>query len=210
MGGMDPSLLDAARRALGFMPEHEGLALYEAALAAARMGPVLEIGSYCGKSALYLAAGVRESGSGSVVFSIDHHHGSEEHQAGEEYHDDRLTDAGGRVDTLTTFRDTIERAGVADVVVGIVAPSQVAGRGWATPLGMLFIDGGHSTEAAMTDYELWSEHVVVGGTLAIHDVFEDPSRGGRPPFDVYRKAVEARRFVESGAEGSLRLLRRSG
>lgn len=204
---MDPWLRNAARRAIGFMPDDEGFALYEAALEASKLGPALEIGSYCGRSTLYLAAGARESESGAVVFSIDHHRGSEEHQPGEEYHDPRLIDSQGRVDTLPVFRDTIEQAGVADVVVGIVGASEVVARSWATPLGMLFIDGGHSMDAALVDYETWSVHVVPGGTLAIHDVFEDPAEGGRPPYEVYRKALESGRFVDTGAKGSLRLLR---
>lgn len=206
---MDPWLRNAARRAVGFMPDDEGFALYEAAAEAARSGPVLEIGSYCGKSTLYLAGGVRDSQAATVVFSLDHHRGSEEHQPGEEYHDARLTDASGKVDTLPVFRDTIEQAGVSDVVVGIVGASEVVGRSWATPLGMLFIDGGHSMGAAATDYDLWSPHVVAGGTLAIHDVFEDPAEGGRPPFEIYRRALESGRFQESASRGSLQLLRRT-
>src|SRR5687767_7671825 len=156
---MDPWLRNAARRAIGFMPDEEGMALYEAALEAAALGPVLEIGSYCGKSTLYLAGAVRESEAGTVVFSVDHHRGSEEHQAGEQYHDARLSDAEGRIDTLPVFRDTIEQAGVSDVVVGILAASEVAARAWTTPLGMLFIDGSHSSEAAAADLRLWSPHV---------------------------------------------------
>lgn len=204
---MDPWLRNAARRAIGFMPDEEGMALYEAALEAAELGPVLEVGSYCGKSTLYLAGGVRESEAGTVVFSIDHHRGSEEHQAGEEYHDPRLADAEGRIDTLPVFRDTIEQAGVSDAVVGIVAASEVAARAWAIPLGMLFIDGGHSSAAAAADFELWSAHLVPGGLLAIHDVFEDPAEGGRPPFEIYRRALDSGRFTELREQGSLRLLR---
>ena len=205
---MDPWLRNAARRAIGFMPDDHGIALYEAALEASKLGPVLEIGSYCGKSALYLAAGVRESESGSVVFSVDHHRGSEEHQPGEKYHDPRLADPSGKVDTLPLFRDTIEQAGVSDIVVGIVAESRVAVRRWAIPLGMLFIDGSHSMEAAASDYESWAPHLLAGGVLAIHDVFEDPAEGGRPPYEIFRKALESGWFVEAKAKGSLRVLRR--
>jgi predicted O-methyltransferase YrrM len=127
------------------MPDEEGLALYEAALEAAGLGPVVEIGSYCGKSTLYLAAGIRGSAGDSVVFSIDHHRGSEEHQPGEEYHDPRFVNADGQVDTLAAFRTTIRQADVSDVVVGIVGSSALVARHWATPLGMVFIDGGHSS-----------------------------------------------------------------
>ena len=203
---MEKSLRDAARDAIGFMPEEEGLALYEAATAVAAHGPLLEIGSYCGKSTIYLAAAAKEGQS--VVYSIDHHRGSEEHQAGEEYHDERLVDpATGLVDTFPTFRKTIEEAGVADWVVPIVATSEVVHNMWATPLALVLIDGGHSMEAARKDY-FWAASVQIGGLLAIHDVFPDPADGGRPPFEIYAQALETKEFEEFGAEGSLRLLKR--
>lgn len=205
---MDARLRDAARRAIGFMPDDEGLALYEAALAAAPLGPVVEIGSYCGKSTIYLAAGVREAEKPSIVFSIDHHRGSEEHQPGEEYHDERLLDADGRVDTLAAFRTTIERAGISDVVVGIIGSSEVVARHWSTPLGMVFIDGGHGAEAARSDLRSWSPKVVPGGLLAIHDVFPHPADGGRSPFEIYQEALSSGVFVERAAQGSLRVLKK--
>lgn len=189
------------------MPDDEGMALYEAALEAAPRGPLLEIGSYCGKSTLYLAAAARERDS--IVFSVDHHRGSEEHQPGEEYHDPALTDDEGKVDTLATFRRTIEQAGVSEVVVGIVAASQVAAKAWATPLAFAFIDGGHSIEAAMADYHGWTPHLIEGGLLAIHDVFEDPAEGGRPPFEIYQHALQTGSFEDLSKRGSLRVLRKS-
>ena len=205
---MDPWLRNAARRAIGFMPDDEGMALYEAALDAAPRGPLLEIGSYCGKSTLYLAAAAREHDA--IVFSIDHHRGSEEHQPGEEYHDPALTDAEGQVDTLTTFRRTIEQAGVSEVVVGIVASSEVAAKAWRTPLAMVFIDGGHSSEAARSDFESWTPHLLPDGVLAIHDVFEDPDEGGRPPFEVYQQALHSGDFEDLSEKGSLRVLLKRG
>ena len=205
---MNRFLRDAARRAVGFMPEEEGLALYDAALSAAAAGPLLEIGSYCGKSTIYLGAAAREKTT--VCFSIDHHRGSEEHQAGEEFHDGCLTDDDGRVDTLHEFRKNIAAAKLEDVVVGIVGRSDVVASWWSTPLGLVLIDGGHSREAAFADYEGWSPNVVEGGLLVIHDVFEDPSEGGRPPFEIYERALDSKTFQEVSATGSLRVLKRIG
>ena len=205
---MDQSLRDAARRAIGFMPEEEGLALYDAALRAPASGPLLEVGSYCGKSTIYLAAAAREKKT--VCFSIDHHRGSEEHQVGEEFHDERLTDGEGRVDTLHEFRKNIAAAGLEDVVVGMVGRSDAVASWWLTPLGLVFIDGGHSRDAAFADYEDWSPWVAPQGHLVIHDVFEDPSAGGRPPFEIYKQALDSGAFVESSATGSLRVLERVG
>jgi predicted O-methyltransferase YrrM len=205
---MDTSMKQAARDAIGFMPEAEGLALYEAGLTGGKVGPLLEIGSYCGKSAIYLGSAARERNT--VLYSIDHHRGSEEHQVGEEYHDPRLVDADGNVDTFPEFRRTITSAGLDDVVVPIVAESVTVARGWDTPLGLLFIDGGHSEAAARADLEAWGSFVAEGGVLVIHDVFPNPADGGRPPFLIYRQALESGRFVEVGAEGSLRVLERVG
>ncbi len=188
------------------MPEEEGLALYRTALAAAEFGPLLEVGSYCGKSALYLGAAARERET--LLYSIDHHRGSEEHQPGEEYFDERLVDEEGRVDTLPAFRATIAEAGLEDIVVAIVAGSATAARFWRIQLGLVFIDGGHSAAAAQRDLECWVPHILPGGSLAIHDVFEDPAEGGRPPFEIHRQALDSGDFKENGAAGSLRVLRR--
>jgi predicted O-methyltransferase YrrM len=202
---MDERLRAAAEAAIGFMPPDEGLALHDAALAAPA-GPLLEIGGYCGKSAIYLGAAARTRGT--VLYSIDHHHGSEEHQPGEEYHDPALVDRAGRVDTFPVFRETIEGAGLSEVVVPIVAPSALVARAWAAPLALVFVDGGHSPAAAEGDYEGWAPHVMPRGLLAIHDVFEDPAEGGRPPYEVYRRAIESGGFDEISRTGSLRVLER--
>ncbi len=200
-------LLDRARAARGFMPDDEGLALHRLARERLPHGPVLEIGSYCGKSAVYLGAAAREVGG--VVFSVDHHHGSEENQPGWEHHDPTLVDpATGRMDTLPSFRSTIGSAGLEDVVVAVVGESATVAAHWRTPLSLLFIDGGHGAEPAQADYDGWARWVMAGGLLAIHDVFPDPADGGRPPYDVYLRALGSGSFAEVEAVGSLRVLRR--
>ena len=203
---MDPKLLEHARAAIGFMPDEEGLALHDAGRAAATVGPLLEIGTYCGKSAIYLGAAARAEGT--VVFTVDHHRGSEENQPGWAWHDETLLDpATGRLDTLPWFRRTIAAAGLEDVVVAVVGDSPTVARHWATPLGLVFIDGGHGFEVALADYRSWARHVAPGGLLVFHDVFEDPSDGGQAPFEVWRRAV-ADGFAPVSTTGSLRVLRR--
>jgi predicted O-methyltransferase YrrM len=202
---MDPALLEHARAAIGFMPDEEGLALYDAGLVGAATGPLLEIGSYCGKSAIYLGAAARARAT--VLFTVDHHRGSEENQAGWAHHDERLVDPRtGRMDTLPWFRRTIEEAGLEDVVIAVIGPSTTVAGPWATPLGLLFIDGGHALDVALADYESWAPHVVPGGLLVFHDVFEDPVDGGQAPFEVWKRAV-ADGFVPRSTTGSLRVLR---
>ncbi len=172
----------------GFLDEDEGKRLYETALEACKKGPCLEIGSYCGKSAVYIGSACRENGS--VLFSIDHHRGSEEQQKGEEYFDPDLYDGEmGCVDTFRIFRKTIEKWGLEDTLVPLVCKSEVAARTWATPLGLVFIDGGHAFETAFGDYNCWARHIVPGGYLLIHDIFRNPEEGGQAPYHVYRYAV---------------------
>ncbi len=198
----------AAEAATGFMPADEGLALCETAQAYGKAGPVLEVGSYCGKSAVYLAAGARAAGQ--KVVTIDHHRGSEEHQPGWEYHDPALVDAeAGRIDTLPRLRATLVQAGLEDDVIAIVARSAEVAKLWRTPLGMLFIDGGHTDAAARQDYDGWARWVAPGGALAIHDVFPDPADGGQAPYGIYRKALASGEFTEVRHVGSLRILERT-
>ena len=207
--GISAQLARAAEAARGFMPAPEGLALYDTVAAYARQGPVAEIGTYCGKSTIYLAAAARDAGQ--LVITVDHHHGSEENQPGWEYHDSSLVDpATGRLDTLPHFRSTLAATGLEEHVIAIVGRSADVARLWRTPLGMLFIDGGHTDAAATTDYEGWAPWVAQGGALAIHDVFADPAEGGQAPYRIYQRALKSGAFTEVRAEDSLRLLERTG
>ncbi|MEU3020510.1 class I SAM-dependent methyltransferase [Nocardiopsis sp. NPDC007018] len=210
---MPADLLAAAEAANGFMPTDEGLALFETALEYADRGPVVEIGTYCGKSTIFLGAAARVAEAGGAgrarVVTVDHHRGSEEHQEGWEYHDSSLIDpVTGKFDTLPHFRHTITRAGLDDVVIAVTGASLDVAALWGTRLGMLFIDGGHSEVAARNDYEGWSPHVSVGGALVIHDVFPNPEDGGRPPYEIYCRALESGEFKEVRVVGSLRVLER--
>ena len=205
---VEERLRAVAEAAPGFMPEDEGLALFEAALSAPAELPWLEVGTYCGKSAVYLGAAARDAGT--VLFTIDHHRGSEEHQVGEEYHDPLLAGPDGEVDTLPAFRATMRKAALDSHVIGIVAQSEIVARAWSGSLGLVFIDGGHSPRAATADYEGWHPRVAEGGLLIIHDVFEDPARGGRPPYDIWRKALESGSFREKSRYRTLRVLERTG
>ena len=189
---IDYRLLNSVK---GFLDEAEGIALYQTALAACRLGPCLEIGSYCGKSASYLGSACKKSRG--ILFSIHPHRGSEEQQPGEEYFDPELYDpVVFRVDTFGEFRKNIEAAGLEDTVVPMVCRSGIAARSWNTPLGLVFIDGGHSYEAAHTDYTAWSGHIVPEGYLLIHDIFKDPEKGGQAPYQVYQLALGSGRFRE--------------
>jgi predicted O-methyltransferase YrrM len=202
-------VLAAAEATRGFMPPDEGRALFETAAAYAARGPVAEIGTYCGKSTIYLAAAARQAGQ--LVVTVDHHRGSEENQPGWEYHDPELVDpAAGKLDTLPHFRAALAASGLEEHVIAIVGRSAAVAALWRAELGLLFIDGGHTDAAAGADYEGWAPRVARGGALAIHDVFPDPADGGQPPYRIYRRALASGAFREVRVAGSLRVLERTG
>ena len=177
----------------GFLDPIEGEALYLYAKQYVRNDPCLEIGSYCGKSSVYLGSAVKENGQ--KLYSIDHHKGSEEQQPGEEYFDSDLINAEGNgIDTLPFFLETIEKSKLDKFVIPIVSTSEEAYQDFTLSFDMVFIDGGHSEKAAQKDYELWSQRINKGGLLAIHDVFPNPEDGGRPPYNIYKRALESGTF----------------
>ncbi len=208
------TLVKVARDTRGFMPDDEGAALLRAALRAGREAPAgsapltfVEIGAWCGKSSVYLGAAAEATGA--VLYSVDHHRGSEENQAGWEHHEADLVDpAIGRIDTLLHWRGAITDSGLEDAVVGMVGDSPTVAARWGQPLAFCFIDGGHGAEPAWADFRGWAPQVVLGGWLAIHDVFPDPADGGRPPYELFCAALDSKEFVEDGQCGSLRVLRR--
>ena len=208
---MPADLLKHALDAKGFMPEDEGLLLHRVARERLPHGPALEVGTYCGKSAIYLGAAARQvGGAQAVVFTVDHHRGSEENQAGWEHHDATLVDDEfGQMDTLPTFRRTIRRADLEEQVVAVIGRSTTVSAHWRTPLSLLFIDGGHAEVHAQADFSGWAPWVMSGGLLVIHDVFPDPADGGRPPYHVFLRALEGGAFTEVEALGSMRVLRRT-
>ena len=205
---MDSDQVKIAEAVKGFLPKNEAAALYDAAIAVEVDGPLLEVGSYCGKSSVYL--GYAAQSIGRVLYALDHHRGSEENQAGWEHHDPELIDKQkGVMDTLPYFRDAIFAAGLEHVVIALVGQSGVIARNWTTPLSFLFIDGGHGEEPAKADFNGWVPKVKEGGTLAIHDVFPNPKDGGRPPYEqIYLPAIESGNWNEVHVEGSLRILKR--
>jgi len=226
-------LLTAARAVKGFMPDDEGVALMRLARLVAGVGhsTIVEVGAYCGRSTLYLAAGIAEAVEAAaaikapaaddeaaapscVILSVDHHHGSEENQAGWEHHDASLVDPRtGRFDTLASWRAAVDDAGAGDLVVGVVGDSPVVAAHWPASAGLVFIDGGHGEAPAWADYLGWAPKVAAdNGYLAIHDVFPDPADGGRPPYELYLRALGSGAFAEMQtlSRGSLRVLRRMG
>jgi MMP 1-O-methyltransferase len=203
-----PETLDLARAAEGFLAEEEGIKLFELAERSAYGAPCLEIGSYCGKSTLFLAEGCRASG-GHCVFSIDHHSGSAEQQPGQEYYNPKLYDHElGRINTLPHFLRNLFQAGLLDWVIPVIGDSARVGKNWAGPLALVFIDGGHTDENVRSDYETWCRHVISGGYVCFHDVFLDPAAGGQAPRRLFDEAKGSRMWELEGLYSTLGVLRR--
>jgi len=189
----------------GYLAEDEGLRLFELALEAAPLGPCLEIGGFCGKSTVYLGTACKQRGR--TLFSIDHHRGSEVQQPGQQYYDPKLLDKkSGLIDSFPYFRATIEKAGLEGTVVPIVAKSCTVAQDWATPLSLIFVDGGHSYEAVITDYRSWTPHLLPSGFLVFHDIFFDPTKGGQAPYEVYKIALSSGLFEELPMTNTLGVL----
>ena len=191
----------------GFLDEREADCLYKLALKAGKNGPCLEIGSYCGKSSVYIGTACKKNAT--VLFSIDHHTGSEEQQPGEAYFDPDLFDKEtGKVDTLKHFRKTIADFDLEDVVIPVIGRSALIGSVWKTPLSLIFIDGSHAYESVLNDYNIWAKNLIPGGYLLFHDIFSDPAKGGQAPYLVYQKAVESGLYIEKPMCESLGILLR--
>ena len=204
---MTPDLLAVAARTKGFLPDDEAAALRAAAVAAGP-GLWLEIGTYCGRSTVHLGATARDVGAHLVT--LDHHRGSEENQPGWEWHDATLVDPHtDRLETLPSLRHTLWDAGLDRTVSVLVATTQQVAGWWLSPLALLFLDGNHTEEVAQHDYAAFARHVLPGAVLAVHDVFPDPADGGRPPWNVVRRALDSGCYTQESVCGSLRVLRRT-
>jgi predicted O-methyltransferase YrrM len=204
------AVLAAFEAAKGFMPADEGLALYAAAADACRRLalPVLEVGTYCGRSTLLLAEAARQART--LAITVDHHRGSEEQQPGWSYHDPALIDPHtGLIDTLPLFRRTLHTAGMEEHTIAIIGRSAQVAALWRAPLAMVFIDGGHTDAHATADLHGWTPHIACGGLLAIHDVYADPADGGQAPHRIYQQALTSGFFADLAAQGSLRILQRT-
>jgi predicted O-methyltransferase YrrM len=202
------SAFEFASQVKGYLAEDEGQCLFKLALEAAASIPCLEIGSFCGKSTVYLGAACKIKGV--TLFTVDHHRGSEEQQPGQLYFDPEIYDEKKEeIDSFPILRATLKEAGLEDTVVPMVTWSRVAARNWSTPLSLIFIDGGHSYETALSDYNCWNSHLVPGGYLIFHDIYLDPSKGGQAPYQVYKKALKSGSYAELPMVNTLGILKKS-
>ena len=191
----------------GFLSDKEAKKLQELFLNVHHLGAVLEIGTYCGKSTLNFAHVAKEVNG--LVYTVDHHTGSEEHQLGEEYHDKDLFDKRlKKFNTLPEFLKNIRSSNLSKYIIPVIFSSCEASKTFSENIGLLFIDGGHSIDAAFNDYNFWKDKICPGGLLVIHDVFPNPEDGGRPPFEIYSAAKKSKEFNDLGIYETLGILKK--
>ena len=191
----------------GFLNDKEAKKLQELFLNVHHLGSVLEIGTYCGKSTLNFALIAKKIGG--LIYTVDHHTGSEEHQLGEEYHDEDLYDKRlKKFNTLPEFLKNLRSSNLDNFIIPIISKSSDASETFSELISLLFIDGGHSLEAALSDYNSWKDKICSGGLLVIHDVFPNPKDGGRPPFEIYSKAQKSKQFEDLGIYETLGILKK--
>ena len=196
------------KRIKGFLSKEEGKKLQEIFKKVHTLGPVLEVGTYCGKSALCFAKIAKDFDS--TVFTVDHHTGSEEHQLGEEYHDRDLYDNRlHKFNTLPELLSNLIGSGLGSYIIPIVNDSVSSSKNFKKDVSVLFIDGGHSLQAAINDYDSWKDKIAIGGYLLIHDVFPNPADGGRPPFEIYNLAKKSGKFEDLGIFKTLAMLKKT-
>ena len=191
----------------GFLSDKEAKKLQELFLNVHHLGSVLEIGTYCGKSTLNFALVAKKIDG--LIYSVDHHTGSEEHQLGEEYHDEDLFDKRlEKFNTLPELLKNLRSSSLGKYIIPILSKSSEASKTFSETISLLFIDGGHSLEAALSDYNSWKDKICPGGLLVIHDVFPNPQDGGRPPYEIYSKAQKSKKFEDLGIYETLGILRK--
>ena len=191
----------------GFLNDKEAKKLQELFLNVHHLGSVLEIGTYCGKSTLNFALIAKKIDG--LIYTVDHHTGSEEHQLGEEYHDEDLYDKRlEKFNTLPEFLKNLKSSNLGNYIIPILSKSSEASKTFLETISLLFIDGGHSHEAALIDYNSWKDKICSGGLLVIHDVFPNPEDGGRPPFEIYSRAQKSNQFEDLGIYETLGILKK--
>ena len=191
----------------GFLSDKEAKKLQELFLNVHHLGSVLEIGTYCGKSTLNFALVAKKIDG--LIYSVDHHTGSEEHQLGEEYHDEDLYDKRlEKFNTLPELLKNLRNSSLGKYIIPILSKSSEASKTFSELISLLFIDGGHSLEAALSDYNSWKDKICPGGLLVIHDVFPNPQDGGRPPYEIYSKAQKSKKFEDLGIYETLGVLKK--
>lgn len=149
--------LDAVAKSIPGAPLKECHLLYTLAKQSPKNGVIVEIGSYVGKTTMFIAQGAIDSGE-QAVYSIDPHEGTLEH-----------TLPGVPTSTLKQFDANMAAAGVTQRIRHITKLSTAVAPTWKEPIAMIFIDGDHKYEPARNDLKMFEPFLVEGAIVAMHD-----------------------------------------
>lgn len=152
----------AAMKIDGWLTAPEASALYD--LAHDAKGPIVEIGSWRGRSTAVLAL-ASMGGNYQPVYAVD------------SFAPVLHTPSGGvaPASSPALLRSNLDAAGVNGLVHIVAKPSTEAAAEVPNEIDVLFVDGAHDYESAKADLELYLPKVRLGGRVAIHDCHEaDP------------------------------------
>jgi hypothetical protein len=152
----------------GWLDKPQASILFHLAVDGPGTGEVVEIGSYLGRSAAVLAAGLRARGSGTLT-AVDPHDGNRGLPGTED----------PDLSTYPLFLHHLRQYGLDPFVQGVVASSLDAAKDWSRPIRLLYLDGLHIEEAVHADLAAWGPHMEDAGVIVVddYDYFEGVARG---------------------------------
>ena len=130
--------------------DKEGCLLFDYASKIPTKGLIIEIGSWRGRSTVWLGQGAMFRGG--KVLAVDPHEGME--GFGESYNE---------------FLNNIERCKVSNNVMPILLTSKVFFENYTEKVDMVFIDGLHDYPTVLNDTLESLDHLKENGILAMHD-----------------------------------------
>lgn len=133
--------------------------LYKAAVEKLEGGLIVEVGTWMGQSAVYMAVEIVNSKKPFTFHCVDTWKGSEEHKDYEIVKNDQLYEK---------FLQNIEP--VKDVIVPVRKTSLEASKDYAdNSIDFIFIDASHDYENVKADIEAWYPKLKSGRVFAGHD-----------------------------------------
>ena len=169
----------------GWLTPQEGRLLYALARNCTGRGIIVEIGSWKGKSTIWLGKGSK-AGKNIPIHAIDPHTGSPE-----------TWQMYGPVWTFDEFRSNIHAANLDGLVIPLRQTSEEAARSFEGAVELIFIDGAHEYEMVRLDFELWFPKVVDGGIMAFHDADSPGPRAVVEKCVLKSRHFRHGRFVDS-------------
>jgi len=145
----------------GWVGDKEGAYLFQRAKNCSK-GIIVEIGSWKGKSTVWLARGSK-AGNKTRIYAIDPFDGRDSKF---------ITIPQPDYSVFEIFKDNIRKAGLNDLITPIVSRSQDASDKIKERIEFLFIDGAHGYEFVKKDFELYFPKVLRGGIIVFHDANE--------------------------------------